>query len=87
MVAGTGRTVRGQTVGPISGLSDGFNNVFTAHFWRMATYRGELVVGTNDWAYLSVLAYPGLEPVGGRPGRVRAQGRDGASTSGPAATA
>ena len=49
-------------VGPISGLSDGFNNVFAAHFWRMATYRGELVVGTNDWAYLSVLAYPELAP-------------------------
>ena len=62
MVAGSPRTVKGQLVGPISGLSDGFNNVFSAHFWRMATYRGELVVGTNDWAYLSVLAYPELEP-------------------------
>jgi hypothetical protein len=62
VVAGPRRTVRGQRVGPISGLSDGFNNVFTAHFWRMATYRGELVVGTNDWAYLTVLAYPDLEP-------------------------
>ena len=62
VVAGTSRTVNGQRVGPISGLSDGFNDVFTAHFWRMATYRGELVVGTNDWAYLSELAYPQLEP-------------------------
>ena len=33
-----------------------------AHFWRMASNRGEIVVGTNDWAYLSVLAYPGLAP-------------------------
>ena len=49
-------------VGPISGLGDGFNNVFSAHFWRMASNRGEIVVGTNDWAYLSVLAYPGLAP-------------------------
>jgi hypothetical protein len=62
VVTGPGRTVGGQLVGPISGLSDGFNNVFSAHFWRMATYRGELVVGTNDWAYLTVIAYPGLEP-------------------------
>ena len=44
VVAGPPREVRGQEVGPVSGLSDGFNNVFAAHFWRMATYRGELVV-------------------------------------------
>jgi hypothetical protein len=62
VVAGPPRTVRGQRVAPISGLADGFNNVFAAHFWRMATYRGEIVVGTNDWAYLTVVAYPGLEP-------------------------
>jgi hypothetical protein len=62
VVAGPPRTVRGQAVGPISGLSDGFNNVFAAHFWRMATYRGEIVVGTNDWAYLTEIAYPALEP-------------------------
>jgi hypothetical protein len=62
VVAGAPRTVNGQSAAPISGLSDGFNNVFTAHFWRMSTYRGELVVGTNDWAYLTVLAYPELAP-------------------------
>jgi hypothetical protein len=62
VVAGPPRTVRGHAVGPISGLSDGFNNVFSAHFWRMTTYRGEIVVGTNDWAYLTEIAYPALEP-------------------------
>jgi hypothetical protein len=62
VVAGPPRTVRGQLVGPISGLADGFNNPFSAHFWRMATYRGEIVVGTNDWSYLTVLAYPAIEP-------------------------
>jgi hypothetical protein len=62
VVAGAPRTIRGHLIGPISGLSDGFDNVFAAHFWRMATYHGELVVGTNDWAYLSVLAYAALEP-------------------------
>jgi hypothetical protein len=62
VVTGPGRTVRGQTVGPISGLSDGFNNVFSAHFWRMATYRGEIVVGTNDWSWVTPVAYPHLQP-------------------------
>jgi hypothetical protein len=62
VVTGPPRRVRGQLVGPISGMGDGFNNVFSAHFWRMASNRGELVVGTNDWAYLSVLAYPELTP-------------------------
>lgn len=62
VVAGPGRTVRGHLVGPISGLSDGFNNVFTAHFWRMATYRGEIVVGTNDWAWVTPVVYPQLKP-------------------------
>jgi hypothetical protein len=62
VVTGAPRTVNGQSAAPISGLSDGFNNVFTAHFWRMAAYRGELVVGTNDWSYLTVLAYPELAP-------------------------
>jgi hypothetical protein len=62
VVTGPPRTVKGQLVGPISGLGDGFNNVFAGHFWRMITYRGELVVGTNDWAYLVVVAYPALAP-------------------------
>ena len=62
LVTGTPRRVRGQLIGPISGLGDGFNDVFTAHFWRMANYRGELVVGTNDWSYLTVIAYPTLAP-------------------------
>lgn len=62
LVTGVPRKVRGQLIGPVSGLGDGFNNVFTAHFWRMTTYRGEIVVGTNDWSYLVVLAYPGMAP-------------------------
>jgi len=62
VVAGPPRTVRGRLVGPISGLGDGFNSPFAAHFWRMETYRGQIVVGTNDWSYLVVVAYPGLAP-------------------------
>jgi hypothetical protein len=37
---------------PISGLRDGFENMFNAHFWRMADDHGALYVGTNDWSYL-----------------------------------
>jgi hypothetical protein len=62
VVAGPPRTVRGQSVGPISGLSDGFNNVFAAHFWRMTTYHGEIVVGTNDWSWVTPVVYPQLKP-------------------------
>jgi len=62
VVAGAARTVRGQLVGPISGLSDGFNDVFSAHFWRMTTYRGEIVVGTNDWSWVTPVIYPQLQP-------------------------
>jgi hypothetical protein len=62
VVAGQPRTVKGQVIGPISGLGDGFNNVFTAHFWRMTTYHGEIVAGTNDWSYLVSVAYPALAP-------------------------
>ena len=42
----------GRTAYPTSGLSDGFDSLFNAHFWRMATTDGGLYVGTNSWAYL-----------------------------------
>jgi hypothetical protein len=62
VVAGPPRRLDGVVRSPISGLGDGFNNIFAAHFWRMTTYKGALVVGTNDWAYLVRVAYPGLAP-------------------------
>jgi hypothetical protein len=62
VVAGPPRTIDGVLKVPLSGLGDGFNNIFTAHFWRMTTYKGALVVGTNDWSYLVQTAYPGLDP-------------------------
>ena len=61
-MAGPPRRIRGVIKSPVSGLGDGFNNIFAAHFWRMTTYKGALVVGTNDWAYLVRVAYPGLDP-------------------------
>jgi hypothetical protein len=48
----------GETAYPTSGLDDGFNSLFNAHFWRMAVYEGGLYVGTNSWAYL-VKGYKG----------------------------
>jgi hypothetical protein len=42
----------GRMRAPISGLLDGFENVFNAHFWRMVRTGGALYVGTLDWSYL-----------------------------------
>jgi hypothetical protein len=36
---------------PLSGLPDGFGNPFNHHFWRMQTFRGALLLGTNDWSW------------------------------------
>jgi hypothetical protein len=62
VVAGATRTVNGVVKGPISGLGDGFFNIFAAHFWRMEDYEGALYVSTNDWSYLVRVAFPELEP-------------------------
>ena len=51
VVVGSSRKVDGVTKAPISGLPDGFGNVFNAHFWRMDVFNGGLFVGTNDWSY------------------------------------
>jgi hypothetical protein len=52
VVAGNPRVYRGRLYAPISGLVDGFDNIFAAHFWRMVNYDGGLYVGTNDWSWL-----------------------------------
>jgi len=62
VVAGAARTVDGRPKEPISGLSDGFYNIFAAHFWRMGVYHGAMYIGTNDWSWLIQKAYPGLSP-------------------------
>jgi hypothetical protein len=62
IVAGATRTVNGVLRGPISGLSDGFYNIFSAHFWRMEDFDGALYVSTNDWSYLVRVGFPELEP-------------------------
>jgi hypothetical protein len=42
----------GATAYPTSGLDDGFDSLFNAHFWRMGVLGGGLYVGTNSWADL-----------------------------------
>src|SRR5262249_39710664 len=52
LVVGSPRKLpNGQMTYPTSGLNDGFDSLFNAHFWRMATQDGGLYVGTNSWAY------------------------------------
>lgn len=50
VVVGAARAVNGTVKAPVSHLGDGFGNPFNAHFWRMAVYRGALLLGTNDWS-------------------------------------
>lgn len=53
LVVGNGRRAAdGTQKEPISGLPDGFGNIFNAHFWRQAVSKGMLTVGTNDWSYV-----------------------------------
>lgn len=52
LVVGNSRTLSsGKYVSPISGLPDGYGNVFNAHFWRMTDLQGALYLGTNDWSW------------------------------------
>ncbi len=41
-----------RTMYPISGLEDGFNNIFNSHMWRIAVQGDALYVGTLDWSWL-----------------------------------
>ncbi len=53
LVVGNPRTLpSGKTAYPTSGLDDGFDSLFNAHFWRMGSFAGGLYVGTNSWADL-----------------------------------
>ena len=52
LVVGNPRKVAGGMMEyPISGLEDGFDSQFNAHFWRMAVQSGGMYVGTNSWSY------------------------------------
>ena len=53
------RDADGVLRSPLSGLPDGFGNPFNHHFWRMQTFRGALLLGTNDWSW-SLRGAPGI---------------------------
>lgn len=46
------QTADGRIRRPISGLMDGFENIFVTHVWRMADADGAMYAGTLDWSYL-----------------------------------
>ena len=65
VVGNTRQLPNGSWAFPISGLGDGYGNVFNAHFWRMEDLRGALYLGTNDWSWslrtvplVNILLYP-----------------------------
>jgi hypothetical protein len=37
---------------PLSGLLDGFDNLFVPHIWRIASQNGTLYAGTLDWSFM-----------------------------------
>ena len=65
VVVGNPREVGGELKAPISGIGDGFNSIFQAHFWRMGSQDGALYLGTNDWSWMLQLSadYPTVYPL------------------------
>jgi pimeloyl-ACP methyl ester carboxylesterase len=47
---------------PLSGMSNGFGNTFTGHFYRMGVYNNQLYLGTWDWSD-SLQPLPYFDPV------------------------
>ena len=53
LIVGNSRSIGGEKFRhPLSGLPDGFGNIFNAHFWRMQPHAGALYLGTNDWSHI-----------------------------------
>ncbi|GGM52228.1 hypothetical protein GCM10011608_41370 [Micromonospora sonchi] len=53
LIVGNSRSTDGERFRhPLSGLPDGFGNIFNAHFWRMQPHAGALYLGTNDWSHI-----------------------------------
>ncbi len=61
LVVGNSRLTAQGNVSPVSGLPDGFGNIFNAHFWRMDDFLGAIYVGTNDWSW-ALHTVPWLSP-------------------------
>ncbi len=50
LVVGAPRDTPQGMKNPLSGMSMGFGNTFTGHFYRMAAYNNQLYLGTWDWS-------------------------------------
>jgi hypothetical protein len=48
LVVGNPRFTNQDLLFPLTGMGDGFFNVFNVHFWRMEVHKGVLYLGTND---------------------------------------
>jgi hypothetical protein len=61
VVVGNARITTSGFKFPVSGLPDGFGNIFSAHFWRMEDHQDALYVGTNDWSWFLHYYFPILD--------------------------
>jgi pimeloyl-ACP methyl ester carboxylesterase len=52
LVVGEPRNTPQGYKAPISGFGNGFASGFNGHFWRMASFNGNLYLGTWDWSSL-----------------------------------
>lgn len=61
LVVGNARSIPGGFKYPVSGLPDGFGNIFSSHFWRMEDHQNALYLGTNDWSWFIHFKRPILD--------------------------
>lgn len=61
LVVGNARNTASGFKFPVSGLPDGFGNIFSAHFWRMEDHQDALYLGTNDWSWFLHYYFPILD--------------------------
>ncbi len=61
VVVGNARNTASGFKFPVSGLPDGFGNIFSAHFWRMEDHQDALYLGTNDWSWFLHYYFPILD--------------------------
>jgi hypothetical protein len=50
LITGDPRPYAFVNLAPLSGLGNGFGNIFTAHFWRFGSVAGGFYITTNDWS-------------------------------------
>ncbi len=65
LVVGEPRSTPVGFKAPLSGFGSGFGSRFNGHFWRMATYNGQLYLSTWDWSVGAQALSPTLDAVFG----------------------